>query len=134
MRLRTLLTLILGVLLSADLALAQHDGHQLGEVDFPTSCSQEAQEQFDVGLAQLHHMMYERARPHFEAAAEADADCAVAHWGVAMTRFQPLWHPTSDEDLARGESAVEAARRIGAPTEREEGYVAAVEAFFADPD
>lgn len=134
MRARTLLTLTLGLLLSADLALAQHDGQQLGEVDFPISCSQEAQEQFETGLAQLHHMMYEQARPHFEAAAEADPQCAMAHWGIAMTSFQPLWHPTSDEGLERGKAAVEAARTIGAPTEREEGYIAAAEAFFTDPE
>ena len=134
MRYRILLTLTLGILLSVDLALAQHDDQQLGEVDFSISCNQEAQEQFETGLAQLHHMMYERARPHFEDAAEADADCAMAHWGIAMTSFQPLWYPTSDEGLERGKAAVEAARRIGAPTEREEGYIAAVEAFFTDPE
>jgi hypothetical protein len=105
----------------------------MGEVDFPISCSQQAQEEFEVGLAQLHHMMYEQAREHFEAAAEADAQCAMAHWGIAMTSFQPLWHPTSEEDLERGRAAVEAARQIGAPTERERAHIAAVEAFFTDP-
>lgn len=134
MRRQAVLTLLLGILLSADLARAQHEDQQLGVVDFHIFCSQEAQEPFETGLAQLHHMMYEQARAHFEAAAEADATCAMAHWGIAMTSFQPLWHPTSDEDLARGRAAVEAARSIGAPTEREEGYIAAVEAFFTDPE
>ncbi len=131
---RTLLTLTVGFFLSPELALAQHDHHQLGEVDFPISCSQEAQEEFNLGVAQLHHMMYEQARPHFEAAAETDPECAMAHWGIAMTSFQPLWHPTPEEGLERGRAAVEAARDIGAPTEREAAHIAAVEAFFTDPE
>jgi tetratricopeptide (TPR) repeat protein len=130
---RTLLTFTLGILLSAHPATAQHEGHELGEVDFRISCSPQAQEEFHVGLAQLHHMMYGQAREHFEAAAEADAQCAMAHWGIAMASFQPIWHPTSEEDLERGRAAVQAARELGAPTERERAHIAAAEAFFTDP-
>jgi tetratricopeptide (TPR) repeat protein len=133
MRFRTLPTAILGVLLSGSLASAQHQDHELGAVAFPTSCSEQAQQEFELGVAQLHHMMYEQARPHFEAAAEADPECAMAHWGIAMTSFQPLWHPTSDDGLDQGQAAVDAAHKIGAPTDREHAYIAAVEAFFADP-
>jgi tetratricopeptide (TPR) repeat protein len=108
--------------------------HELGTVSFPTSCNERAQEHIQSGVAQLHHMMYEQARPHFQTAAKADASCAMAHWGVAMTSFQPLWHPTSDENLARGKAAAAQARTLGAPTAREAGYIAAVDAFFTDPD
>ena len=106
----------------------------LGEVEFPTSCDPAVQDRFEAGVAQLHHMMYEQARPLFEAVADADPQCAMAHWGIAMTRFQPLWHPTPEENLERGRAAVEAARSIGVATEREAGYVAAVAAFFTDPE
>ncbi len=112
--------------------VAEHAEH--GTVEFPVSCNQAAQDHIEEGLAHLHHMMYEQSRPHFEAASEGDEACAMAHWGIAMTHFQPLWHPTSDEDLARGKAAVEAAQDLGAPTAREEGYIAAAAAFFADPD
>jgi tetratricopeptide (TPR) repeat protein len=108
--------------------------HDHGVVDFPVSCNDEAQQEIETGLTHLHHMMYEQARPHFEAAAGADPQCAMAHWGIAMTSFQPLWHPTSDEGLQRGKAAVETARTIGASTEREQGYITAVEAFFTDPE
>ncbi len=117
--------------------LAQHDAEhemQLGVVNFPISCNEQAQQEFETGLAQLHHMMYEQARPHFEAAAKADPSCAMAHWGIAMTSFQPLWHPTSPEGLERGKAAVARARELGAPTEREKGYIQAVETFFTDPE
>jgi tetratricopeptide (TPR) repeat protein len=129
----TLFATALGVLLTANPAVAQHEGHELGEVDFPTSCSLQAQEEFHVGLALLHHRRYGQAREHFEAAAETDAQCAMAHWGIAMSSFQPLWHPTSEEDLERGKAAVHAARELGAPTERERAHIAAAEAFFIDP-
>jgi tetratricopeptide (TPR) repeat protein len=131
---RTILTILFSALLSANLAWAQHGHHQHGETDFHISCSEEAQEEFQMGLAQLHHMMYEQARPHFRAAAEADPQCAMAHWGIAMTSFQPLWQPTSDENLERGRNAVERARQLGAHTDREEAHISAVEAFFTDPD
>jgi tetratricopeptide (TPR) repeat protein len=129
---RILLTFPAAALLSGGLAWAQE--HALGTVEFPTSCSAQAQEHVETGVAQLHHMMYEQARPHFEAATEADPACAMAHWGIAMTSFQPLWYPTSDENLARGRAAVERARALGAPTAREAGYIAAADAFFTDPD
>ena len=108
--------------------------HEHGSVDFQISCSEEAQEEFEEGLAHLHHMMYEQARPHFETMAEVDPNCAMAHWGIAMTSFYPLWMPTPEELLERGKNAVETAKSIGAETEREEGYISAVEAFFTDPE
>ncbi|NMF84356.1 hypothetical protein [Nodosilinea sp. P-1105] len=110
-----------------------HD-HQMGVVDFPVSCDTAAQSEIETGLAHLHHMMYEQARPHFSTAADLDADCAMAHWGVAMTSFQPLWHPTSDTDMERGKAAVETALALGVDTDREEQYLAAVSAFFTDPE
>jgi tetratricopeptide (TPR) repeat protein len=108
--------------------------HQHGIVEFPVSGNDEARRAIETGLAHLHHMMYEQARPHFEAAAKADPECAMAHWGIAMTSFQPLWHPASKEGLQRGKAAVDAALAIGAPTEREQAYIAAVAAFFDDPE
>ncbi len=122
---------------ASPLSIAQHGNEheaEHGVVNFPISCNEEAQREFETGLAHLHHMMYEQARPHFEAAAEADPDCAMAHWGVAMTSFQPLWHPTPPEGLERGKAAAAKARELGAQTEREEAYIAAAEAFFTEPE
>jgi tetratricopeptide (TPR) repeat protein len=133
MRSQTIIAAVFGVLLSVDPMTAQHAERELGTVDFPISCSQQAQEEFHVGLAQLHHMMYGQAREHFEAAAATDAQCAMAHWGIAMTSFQPLWQPTSEDDLERGKSAVRTARELGAPTPRERAHIGAVVAFFTDP-
>jgi tetratricopeptide (TPR) repeat protein len=105
----------------------------LGDVHFEVSCNGEAQARFDRAVALLHHMTYSRARAEFSAVALTDPGCAMAHWGVAMTLFQPLW-PTrpGPEDLRLGWEAVSRAREIGPGTDRERMFVAATAAFF-DP-
>jgi tetratricopeptide (TPR) repeat protein len=107
----------------------------LGQVDFEVSCTPEAGPVFERAAGLLHHMMYARAEREFEALAAAHPECAMAHWGIAMTQFQPLWpgHPDG-EALQRGRDAVAAARRIGLPTNRERAYIDAVDAFYGDLD
>ncbi len=111
-----------------------HATSEYGVVNFTTTCSDEAQVRFEKGLAHLHHMMYSHARSHFREAAEADETCAMAHWGVAMTAFQPLWAPSSDEDLKLGKESAAKALSIGSDDARENNFIRAVNAFFADPD
>lgn len=106
----------------------------LGEVDFQVSCSPEAQAQFNRGLALFHHMTFEEARAAFENAAEADPECAMAHWGVAMTFIRPLRPPLSPEATQQGREAIERARSLGAETEREGAYLGALDAVYADPE
>lgn len=113
---------------------AEERGSALGVVDFPVSCSEAARREFNRGIALLHHMTYPRARQAFERVAEIDPQCAMAHWGIAMTLFQPVWptRPGPDE-RQRGWEAVQKARGLGPPTERERLFVTAAEAFFTDP-
>jgi hypothetical protein len=58
----------------------------------------------------------------------------MAHWGIAITLFQPLW-PTQPgpQALQRGWEAVQKAKALQPPTERERLFVAAAEAFFLEP-
>src|SRR5687768_14021460 len=72
-------------------ARSQHHEHQHGKVNFKTSCHPTANQRFTTGLALLHHMMYEQAEAEFTAAAKADAQCAMAQWGIAMSIIHPLW-------------------------------------------
>ena len=111
-----------------------HADHALGTVDFPASCSDRARTELDRGVALLHHMTYPAAREAFERAAEIDARCAMAHWGIAMTLFQPLW-PTrpSPAELRQGWEAVQRAAALEPPTERERLLVDAAAAFFREP-
>src|SRR2546428_10336231 len=126
--------LIAGSFGEAKEQIQEHSGHTLGKVDFPISCSEQAQVEFNRGIALLHHMTYPQARETFERVAKIDPRCAMAHWGVAMTLFQPLW-PTRPrpEALQRGWEEVQKAKALQAPTERERLFVAATEAFFREP-
>ncbi len=112
----------------------QHAGHALGTVDFPVSCSRPAQVEFNRAVALLHHMTYPQAREAFQRVAAIDSRCAMAHWGIAMTLFQPLW-PTrpGSEARQRGWDEVQQAKTLGPPTQREQLFVAASEAFFFEP-
>lgn len=112
----------------------QHAGYPLGKVDFPITCSEQAQGEFKQAVALLHHMTYPQAREAFERVAAANPGCAMAHWGIAMTLFQPLW-PTRPrpEALQRGWEEVQKAKTLQPPTERERMFVAAAEAFFLEP-
>ncbi|MBI4470288.1 MAG: hypothetical protein HY650_13300 [Acidobacteria bacterium] len=112
-----------------------HAGHALGTVNFPISCSAQAQAEFNRAVALLHHMTYPQAREAFERVAAIDSGCAMAHWGIGMTLFQPLW-PTRPrpEDLQRGWEAVQQAKALQPPTERERLFVAAAEAFYLEPE
>ena len=80
-------------------------------------------------------MTYPQAREAFERVSRTDPRCAMAHWGVAMTLFQPLW-PTrpGPEALRRGWEAVQKAKALQSRTERERLFVAAAEAFFLEPE
>lgn len=111
-----------------------HADHLRYVVDFPVSCSEAAQSQFNRAATLLHHMTYPQARTAFEQVASTDPDCAMAHWGVAMTLFQPLW-PTrpGPAELERGWDEVQKAKALNPPTQRERLFVAAAEAFFLEP-
>jgi tetratricopeptide (TPR) repeat protein len=103
-------------------------------VDFPVTCSGQAQAEFNRAVALLHHMTYPEAREAFQHVAQTDPECAMAHWGIAMTLFQPLWPTRPRPDaLQRGWEEVQQAKALQPPTERERLFVAAAEAFFLDP-
>jgi hypothetical protein len=114
--------------------VSQHAGHPLGTVDFPVTCTEQAQVEFNRAVALLHHMTYPQAREAFEQVTATDPGCAMAQWGIAMTLFQPLWPTRPGVDARqRGWEAVQKAKALQLPTERERLFVAAVEAFFLEP-
>ena len=108
------------------------DESQLGRVEFPISCNPEAQATFNVAVAWLHSFEYERAEVAFREAAERDMGCAMPYWGMAMSLFHPLWMPPQRTDLERGSEFVRRAQALGPSSEREEGYVRAIGAFYQD--
>ena len=115
-------------------AQTTHAHGDIGVVNFNVSCAPAVREDFDRAVGMLHHMMYGEARQAFERIARQDPQCAMAHWGIAMTLFQPLWPARpSEKDRQRGWDAVQHAKRLGIATPRERALVAAAEAFFREP-
>ena len=83
--------------------LAHQYGNELGSIEFPVSCNEQATPIMERSLALLHHMTYTGAEAEFSKAAKADPQCALAYWGVAMTYVHPLWNdPPSEERLVKG--------------------------------
>ncbi len=120
-------------------ALAQHehpagDTARLGKVTFPVSCAPSVQQQFSSAVAMLHSFWYEKARETFGAVAEKDPTCSMAYWGIAMTYYHPIWQPPGSADLKAGGTLIEKAKLVGAKTQRERDYIAAVETFYKDSD
>ncbi|MFS8197971.1 tetratricopeptide repeat protein [Streptomyces sp. CWNU-52B] len=93
-----------------------------------TTASAQAQLWFDRGLVWSYAFHHEEAVSCFEAAAAADPDCAMAHWGLAYAlgpNYNKPWESFDGADLARTvdrtHAAVELAREKAAgatPVER----------------
>ena len=105
---------------------------KLGVVSFPSSCSSDVQKDFERGVALLHSFAYSAAEKAFRDVARADPNCAIAHWGIAMTYFHPLWPPPlPEETVARGREEIERARQLGG-SDRERGFIEALSFIYAD--
>ena len=78
---------------------------KLGAVAFPNACAARSQAGVVRGVALLHSFGYAKAEQQFEAVAKADPDCAIAHWGVAMSRYHSLWDQPDAADLTLGREA-----------------------------
>ncbi|WP_345590516.1 hypothetical protein [Streptomyces marokkonensis] len=94
-----------------------------------TTSSPEAQRWFDRGLVWTYAFHHEEAVVCFEAAAAADPDCAMAHWGIAYAlgpNYNKPWAAFDAEELRRAvdrthaavELAHEKAARSATPVER----------------
>ncbi|MGA2369536.1 MAG: hypothetical protein ABSG11_02620 [Candidatus Korobacteraceae bacterium] len=140
---RPLACLLLSVCVACAVpASAQDDEHahhheateQLGKVSFPISCAPGSQKAFERGIALLHSFGYEEAEQQFVELAQNDPTCAMAHWGIAMSLYHQIWERPQDSTLKRGQQEIEKAQKIGAKTERERDYIAALAVFYRDPD
>jgi tetratricopeptide (TPR) repeat protein len=111
---------------------AQKTGN-LGALSFPNSGAPAAQDDFLRGVAWLHSFGYEDAIAAFRAAQAKDPDFAMAYWGEALAFSQPLWffeEPDQGRAALAKLGATPEARLARAPTERERGYLQAVEALW----
>lgn len=108
--------------------------HDVGHIYFPVSCTPEAQKTFEHGVALLHSFWYDEAEKTFSEVIRLEPGCAMAYWGVAMSLYHPVWFPPTPSDLRKGIAAIEKANSIGAKTQRERDYIAAIEEFYKNSD
>jgi tetratricopeptide (TPR) repeat protein len=115
--------------------VAQSDAdQQLGNVHFKTSCNEVAQRRFDRAMRYQHSYWFVQARDVFGEVLKADPDCAMAHWGIALTLLDNPHNAIQPGNLAPGLAAIQKAKHIGAKTERERDYIDALALMYADYD
>ena len=107
---------------------------RLGKVSFPISCAPAVQEQFNRGVALLHSFAYSAAETAFQHVAELDPQCAMAHWGMAMTYFHQLWDPQiAPATISIAQKEIQRAQQIGSGTEKERQFIYAASLIYQDP-
>ena len=113
---------------------AMHTAGKLGSVHFATSCSPSVAPTFDRAVAFLHSFEFGAAIRGFQDVISADSSCAIAWWGIALSRWTNPMTPNIRPPaiLARGLEAVQAASRASHATDRERGYIAAVSQLYTD--
>ncbi len=116
-------------------AQAQFDN--VGSFEFPTSASGEAQQHFLRGVAFLHSFGWIQAREQFRAAQGIDPGFAMAYWGESLAYNHPLFSGMDPTEPGRAleRLAPTAGERLSkAPTEREKGFLSAVEILWGEGD
>jgi len=103
-------------------------------VQFPISGAEGVQSEFSRGVALLHSFFYEEARRVFTSVAERDPKCAMAQWGIAMTWWHPIWTPPTPDEMRAGKAAIEKAMSMNAGSDRERGFITALNTYYNTPD
>jgi len=105
-----------------------------GKVNFSISCLPAVQSDFNRGVALLHSFFYEEARRVFTSVAERDPKCTMAQWGIAMTWWHPIWTPPTPDEMSAGKTAIQKAMGMTAGTDRERGFITALNVYYNTPD
>ncbi|HET9467287.1 MAG TPA: hypothetical protein VFO48_02700 [Vicinamibacterales bacterium] len=118
-----------------DHAAAQTDQVGGDSVSFLTSCAPALRQDFNRAVALLHSFWFAQAAAAFEGVAAKDPSCAIAHWGVALSRWgNPFAGLRSAQQIELGRAAIQKAQATGSPTPRERAYINAVAELFTSGD
>jgi len=126
--------LLLALLVST--CTAQNHEHpapsRLGTVHFSTSCTPDAQQTFNTAVALLHSFQFARAIQEFNSTLNQDPTCGIAYWGIALSQWSnPFAAGMKDRSqLLAGRDTVEKGKQVGAKTDRERAYIAAVSNLY----
>ncbi|TYP93806.1 hypothetical protein LX73_1519 [Fodinibius salinus] len=110
------------------------DQLKLGSIDFPTSATGKAQQEFLTGVLALHSFWYPEARDHFKKARKLDPAFAMAYWGELMTYDHPIWgqhnQSAGSKVLEQLDHQIESGKINW--TEREKAYINAIRILYDD--
>ena len=129
--------LVCAVLTLALTAPAVAQLENVGSISFPTSARPEAQQHFLRGVAILHSFGWKQAITEFQAAQKAQPDFALAYWGESLCYNHPLnsqMDPKEPRGVLARLGSDRAARLAKAPTDREKGFLTAVEELWGEGD
>src|SRR5579862_9655128 len=114
-RLACIALLLIFIAVGGNLAVAIWDAiaqDKLGQIHFPISCTSLSQRLFDNGLARLHSLRFRESEGAFTAIAQAEPECAIAYWGIAMSRLgRPVAGVRAPDDVAAGRDALRSAEK-----------------------
>jgi hypothetical protein len=100
-------------------------------VHFDISCSAQSQRQFDQAMFFLHSLRFVDSERLYTAIAAVEPDCAMAYWGIAMSRLKrSIAHVPSMDDSSAARVAVQRGLQARTATPRERAYLAAVNLLF----
>jgi len=112
-----------------------HERERLGQLHFPISCSAGSQRLFDFATARLHSLNFTEAERAYSTIAEAEPDCAIAYWGIAMSRLgRPVAGSRASNDLDAGRAALRTAAQATTADPRERAYIDALTVLFGEGD
>src|ERR1700704_788556 len=127
-------TLAAGLSAAPPIFAQEETDQRFGTVRFDTSCNEVAQRRFDRAMRYQHSFWYRESKELFEQVLQADPECGIAYWGIALSLLNNPHAPPPVATLPLGLAAVEKGKAIGAKTQRERDFINAMAAFYTDFD
>jgi hypothetical protein len=131
------------VMACAPSAFAQHEDHGAmapdaigsASVKFQTSCAAAVTDDFNKGVALLHSFWFPEAIKTFDGILARDPNCAMAHWGIALSNWgNPFGGLKPARTIELTKASIDKAQATGSPTPRERGYIQAVAQLVSASD
>jgi len=106
---------------------------KLGQVNFSVECNAAAKKEFNRAMALFHSFWWDPGKQSFAKVVDLDPGCGMGYWGIAwMALGNPFTWPTNPTAAKAGAPAMADAERVGARSERERDYIAALALFYKD--
>ena len=135
---QTVRSVVLTMSLCAAMAVPiQAQFEAVGSLDFPTSSTGDVEQHFLRGVAILHSFGWNQAVEQFQEAQALDPDFAMAYWGESLAYNHPLlsqMNPDEPRKVLQRLGSSKAERMAKAPTDRERGFLHAVEVLWGEDD